>query len=124
MLHEILNVVAELGSFIGVGVVTLGVIGGLLSLPKQYRDFKRDRAQHGNKGVGYQVLEKIETSEMISVRFLVVEDVMHFIRNFSNEEFGGIAKHVAQVGQYYEVEMVFPPDANLNFIITRRRKAA
>ena len=116
-----MNAIQFIGAVLAILVTSLGVIGGLLTLPSSLRKFRRDRKQHGTKGVGWAILSRDDRQDGITVKFLVVEDLMQFISYFAKPEFRGVVTKVEAIGDYYQVTMEFPPGADLRYTVVKRR---
>jgi hypothetical protein len=98
---------------IGGVAVALGVAGGMLSLPKQFDDFRRWRRPHGKKGVWSLVLRRDNTAQHIEVEWLFVGDLYAWMRPLSNQ--GGRLTMLEKVGEYYRVQMQFAPGTDLHY---------
>lgn len=116
-----MDILTKIATVLGILVATLGIIGGLLSLPSSIRKLRKEMRPHGDKGVGFSVLSRKDKTEGIEITFLVVEDLFHFIRSIGKPEWKGIITNLEAIGQYYKVDVKFPPGTNLPFSITKTK---
>lgn len=102
---------------LGILIAVVGILGGLLSLPSSVQKYRRDRKQHGSKGVGFCVVSRLDKNDGITVRYLVVEDLFQFLTNFAKKDTEGNVTNIQALGDYYDVTIVYPPDTDLRFSI-------
>jgi hypothetical protein len=110
-----MEILKALATTMGVIIATLGVIGGVFSLPEGVKRFMKSLRAPGDKGVGTGVLSVDETPNEKIVTFLVIEDLFHFIGSFVGKEWGCKVKSIESVGEYYKVVVSYAPDADLRF---------
>jgi len=119
-----MGTLTTIATVLGILVAILGIIGGLLSLPASIHKLLREMRPHGNKGVGFCVLRRKDKSEGTEITFLVVEDLIHFIGSVGKPEWNGSITNLEAIGQYYKVDMEFPPGSDLRFLITKKKSKA
>lgn len=107
-----------IGLILGVPLSILGILGGLVSLSQNWRQWRVAMRPHGHKGVAWVVARRDDKPDGAEVLFLVAEDLIHFIGNFAKTDLGGRIISITAVGEYYEVLMKFNPGSSLTFIVT------
>ena len=104
------------------GIVSiLGILGGLFSLPLQFRKLRRDLQFAGNRGHSACVVSRADCHDAIVVTYLVEGDLFHFLRTFGHEENLGSVQSIDSVGEYYKVLITYPPGTHLQFRKTRSK---
>ena len=119
-----MDILAKIATILGILVAILGIIGGLLTLPASIRKLRREMRPHGDKGVGFLVLTRKDKSEGTEITFLVVEDLFHFLGTVGKPEWKGIVTNLEAIGQYYKVDVEFPPGTDLRYVVTKKKTQA
>lgn len=105
---------------VGIPVAILGIVGGILSLPDSIKRLRKGLRPHGDKGVGFCVVNQEETENVTVFTLLVVEDLFHFIGSMGKPETGAKICSVEQVGEYYKVVMTMP--AGRDYFLKKTKK--
>jgi hypothetical protein len=116
-----MDILTKIATVLGILVAILGIVGGLLSLPASIRKLRREIAPHGDKGVGFSVLKRDDKPEGTEISFLVVEDLFHFIGSVCKPEWRGRITNLEAVGEYYKVDVEWPPGTDLRFLVTKKK---
>jgi hypothetical protein len=97
----------DIGVMLGLVVVTLGIIGGLLTLPEKVKQFRKLRRPPGDQGTTFYLLSRTDTAEHTILEFLVAEDLMHFLSSWGKQGGGATTIGVEQVGKFFRVRMEY-----------------
>ena len=103
-----IELLKDVGIVIGVTVALLGLIGGLIALPKQIKEFRNWLRPLGDRGTKYFLLNREDTAQYTIAEFIVADDLMHFLSSFGKVGGGSTTLGVEQVGEFYRVKMQFP----------------
>jgi hypothetical protein len=99
---------------ISLTLLILGIFGGLLALRERLQAFRKSRHPHGNKGTGWLVLSRKDTTEYIEVRFLIFDDLIHALTALMKAE-GAKVYNFKSVGIYFDVTVIYPPNTDLRY---------
>jgi len=104
----VIELLKDVGIVIGVVVALLGLIGGLISLPKKIKEFRNWLRPLGDRGTKYFLLGREDTDQYTNADFLVADDLMHFLKSFGKVGAGSTTLTVDKVGEFYRVKIQFP----------------
>jgi len=111
-----MQIITIIATVTGIFVAILGILGGLLALPIHIKKFKKALRPYGEKGTGFYILNRQDTSESMIVTFLVVEDLFHFLKNFDVSNSDKSIISVEGVGEYYKVVVSLPPGSKFKIM--------
>lgn len=87
-----------------------GIIGGLLSLPDKWKEFRLKRRPLGDRGTTHIVLSLKDEDGMSAVTFLVEGDIFHFISAYVKPELQSEFISLEKFGDFHKVSLKIPTD--------------
>lgn len=103
-----MEIIKTVATVLGILLGMLGLIGGLLSLPDKWKEFRVKLRPLGDRGTHHLVLSRKDNAGISEVTFLVEGDIFHFISAYVKPGFDSEVISLEKIGEYNKVTLRFP----------------